>query len=234
MSERAQNPAAAQAKSPGRRAAAYWFSDGLPEAVFGLAYLTWGVLGMAWSLRLAGRWSRTAGVAASLAFFLLWAFDRKALDWLKARLTYPRTGYVRPPAEPKPPLPGENLSIMNAPPYDENVTWFRLATVFVFWQVQMLVDMFRQPWGVPVLMTAAAVVVYVLSRSEARPYSGWTVLPIAVAGVASAWLRMPADSRLYLPILIGGAWLLARGTWTMVHYLRAHPRPAAVEATSHE
>ena len=35
-----------QMESPGRRAAAYWFVDGLPEIAFGFALLTFGLFGV--------------------------------------------------------------------------------------------------------------------------------------------------------------------------------------------
>jgi len=223
-----------QPGSPGRRAAVYWFSDGLPELVFGAAFLAWGILGMVWRFNLPVRWTKIPMIAASLGFLLVFLFDRKILDWLKARLTYPRTGYVRPPAEPKPPQPGETMSLMNAPPYDENVTWFRLATVFVFFQATMLAGSYHGLRSVPVLMTAASVLVYALNLREPRSYAWWSVLPIAVAGWASAWVDVPAASREFLPILIGGAWLLSRGTWALVRYLRANPGHANLEPIAHE
>jgi hypothetical protein len=83
-------------------------------------------------------------------------------------------------------------------------------------------------------MTLAALMVYLLNRQEARPYSWWSVLPIAAAGWATLWLNVPARSQQFLPLLIGGAWLLLRGTWTLAHYLRAHPRPTAMEPAAHE
>jgi hypothetical protein len=160
--------------------------------------------------------------AALLGFMILFVWDRKILDRLKARLTYPRTGYVRPPAPPR----GSGK--------DENVTGFPWSTVWLFWVALTFVHFWDSQWMVPLLMAVVAAWIYAANRREARPYVWWSVLPIAVAGLASAWLDLSVKSREFLPILIGGAWLLARGTWTLVHYLRAHPRSAAMEATSHE
>jgi len=223
---------AEQGDSPGRRAAAYWFSDGLPECIFGAAYLVWGVLGIVWRLDLLVHWGRLPMLAGLLGFSLVLGFDRKILEWLKVRLTYPRTGYVRPPAYPEP--PGAVQTLMDAPPSDENVTSFHRFTVVVFFQAMILATMSREFWTVPVCMTIVAVLVYILNRREARQYPWWSVLPIALAGWLSLLVSLPLKIRPLLPILIGGAWLLSRGTWTLVHYLRAHTRPAAVEALSHE
>jgi len=233
MSEDTQNPAAGQADSAGRRAAAYWFSDGLPEIVLGLPYLIWGAAGLAWSLDIGSyRAFFAVTMVAMCGFFAVYFGDRKILDFLKARVTYPRTGYVRPPAIPESPSGGAT-GTANPKPRDRNVTLFRDSayTFFVAFAIVLWAD---GRWGVPVAMTIATVLIYVLSRHEARPYSWWTVSPIALAGWATACLDLPPKSRQFLPLLIGGAWLLARGTWTLIRYLRAHPRPAPLEPLSHE
>lgn len=111
---------------------------------------------------------------------------------------------------------------------------FGYVTVWLFWVALTFVHFWDSRWMVPLLMTIVAVLVYAANRRVARPYAWWGVLPIAVAGLACAWVDVPVKSREFLPILIGGAWLLSRGTWTLARYLRAHPRCAAVEATSHE
>jgi hypothetical protein len=227
MSEDIQDPAAGRADSPGRRAAAYWFSDGLPEIVFGLVSLILGVLGMAWGFQTANVWAFAAAMAALCGFLALLWWDRKILDFLKARVTYPRTGYVRPPADPKPPF-GGMVGIPNPRPYDRNEADFR-GPAIVFFSAMVVAPMANGRWIVPVLMTIAAVLVYAFNRREALPYSWRSVLPIAVAGWASAWLDLPDASRHFLPILIGGGWLLSRGVWTLARYLRAHPRYTAIE-----
>ena len=40
----------------GRRAAAYWFIDGLPEIFFGILYLVWGFIGLVWGFYLGNPW----------------------------------------------------------------------------------------------------------------------------------------------------------------------------------
>jgi hypothetical protein len=207
---------AGQPDSPGRRAAAYWFSDGLPETAFGVAYLVFGGLGVVSRLRTPDHWMELTVGAALLGFMILLHGSPKILDSLKARLTYPRTGYVRPPGG------------------DQCAYRFGVVTVWMFFVAMTWVHFWDSRWMVPVLMTIVAVLVYALNRREARPYSWWSVLPLVIAGLASARLDLPPKCRQFLPILIGGAWLLSRGTWTLVHYLRAHPRDAAVEAISHE
>ena len=215
--------------SAGRRAAAYWFIDGLPDLAFGLAYLAvgtagvirgfdWGNRGLKWSLAIT--W---------LVFVLMFLRDRKVLDFFKARLTYPRTGYVRPPAEPWGESAVQRLIVAKAPA-DENVSSFRVRTVLVFYVAMQLVWTFEgASWTVPIFMALVALVVYAWNLSDARPYSWWAVLPIAFAGLVSASIDLPAKSRRFLPLVIGGLWLLAQGGWTLARYLRAHPRRRVLE-----
>ncbi len=83
----------------GQRAAAYWFSDGLPELLFGFALAACGAVGLAWIVYLPNELMRVAFGLTLLGLIALSIWDRKVLDALKARLTYPRTGYAQPPAD---------------------------------------------------------------------------------------------------------------------------------------
>ena len=214
--------------TPGRRAAAYWFIDGLPEILFGIVYLVWGIIGMAWGFHLALLATNQVTLAVTLAFLLLWWKDQAILDYLKTRLTYPRTGYVRPPAEPAPQRPVIWVRLGPAPPLDSNVTSFRTRTAFVFFLASRLVPPYplaAARWSVPIVMAVAAVVVYASNRREGHPYSWQSTLAIALAGLLSAGLEVPPIGRQYIPLLIGGAWLLAHGIPTLVRYLRTYPAP---------
>src|SRR5450755_151473 len=81
----------------GQRAWRYWFADGLPTLVAGLCSLSFG-----FSTLYAGQRAETPlSVAVSLAGLGLYGAvlfrHREIVEWLKTRVTYPRTGYVRPP-----------------------------------------------------------------------------------------------------------------------------------------
>lgn len=90
-----KSPAAVQ-----QRAWNYWFEDGLPALVGGLGCFFFGL---------------SFVFDHSLVRFLLFALycvillrHRVIIEWLKTRLTYPRTGYVTPPRSSQdelPPLP---------------------------------------------------------------------------------------------------------------------------------
>jgi hypothetical protein len=81
----------------GQRAWRYWFADGLPTMVAGLCSLSFG-FSMLYSRQRA---ETPLSVAVSLAALGLYGAillrHREIVEWLKTRVTYPRTGYVRPP-----------------------------------------------------------------------------------------------------------------------------------------
>ena len=77
----------------------------------------------------------------------------------------------------------------------------------------------------PIVMAVVAVAVYWWNRREPHPYSWQSALAIALAGLLSAGLEVPPKSRQFIPLLIGGVWLLAHGVPTLVRYLRTYPAP---------
>lgn len=82
-----------------RRTRRYWMVDGLPELLMGSLFLLAGVLQLVSLLAP----SNIAGFAMLLVPLLMMVgtlFGRRVLHAVKARLTYPRTGYVEYP-QPK-------------------------------------------------------------------------------------------------------------------------------------
>lgn len=77
----------------------YWFFDGLPNLMAGiLCLLLSGTFILVFRYRHTHNWIVFAAVAAGLgAFMVLWLRLRQTLEWLKARTTYRRTGYVPSP-----------------------------------------------------------------------------------------------------------------------------------------
>jgi hypothetical protein len=217
---------AAPTDSPGRRAATYWFVDGLPEIAFGLALFILGVWGVALGVLYWRNWWMLVGFTlAYLLLIVMLIMHRRFLDFLKARITYPRTGYVRPPVD----FPSKSDSLDKihtlGMAVDENVSSFRAHTVFLFVFGYVFLQFLEVRWSLPLVMTAIAAAVYFWNRDDVRPYSWRAVLPIALAGFIAAGLDLKAVARWSVPLVIGGAWLLGIGTWTLVHYLRAHPKP---------
>ena len=228
--------------SPGRRAAAYWFLDGLPDILFGTTLLFSGALGLALCIfvRPSYAWPDFLVICAGVLLFS-WK-GRAFLEFLKSRVTYPRTGYVRPPQDypdrpldtedqiwfgPEPPI---TLSV-NGPPPDENVIHFNARTLWVvFWWCYISLALHPwMPWFPPLLMPALAAALYLCNRRSERPYRWWPVLILALCGPALMLLKAgPRLEPLLLPML-AGAWLVADGASAFARYLRSNPSPQAAE-----
>jgi hypothetical protein len=229
------NKTAVQNDSPGRRAAAYWFMDGLPEILFGLLLLIPIALALAArELRWQNRWLSAGFFAAYVFFYLLgyaiWFLYRPVLNYIKARITYPRTGYARPPDD----FPDKRhphykiLTLGTVSPADDNVSSFVSHTVPLICSGVFFMGFLKSThWGLPLVTSGIAAGIYFLNRNGVRPYSWCAVLPIALAGLIAATFNLEPEKRWFMPLIICGAWLLGIGTWTLVRYLRAHPKPDA-------
>jgi hypothetical protein len=221
--------------SYGRRAASYWFIDGLPELLFGLTVVLFSFLGLLFRIDAPTRWMRP-GLRVqpdSWIFFgglaLYYYLERRVLDILKSRVTYPRTGYVNPPEEREGKV--ETLVVLNlrpTPPLKENVTSFRLRTVWpvltfawLFWLNGNLLDR----WLAPSLMPAIAITLYLANRKSDHPYSWRSLLILGLTGPALFLINVPAYYQQPLPALLVGGWLSGRGVLTLIHYLHSNPYP---------
>jgi hypothetical protein len=221
------------AASYGRRAASYWFVDGLPEILFGLALVTMAALLFLWRMYVPKFWRGFDLLIVAVGFLLYYRMERSILDFLKSLVTYPRTGYVQPPEESEGRVRTlTTLSLRPDPPAQENVTFFRRRTVMlIFWfcYVFVIIGNPGGRWVVPVLMPALAVALYVVNRRSEHPYRWWSTLILGLTGLVFLLVDVPVPLQRPLPLLLAGCWLLAQGACTLVHYLRANPFPRAAE-----
>jgi hypothetical protein len=214
---------------PGRRAAAYWFIDGFPELVAGIGLVTLGG-GAVWLHQFHPRsWPvRAAFLAVGLVSLLIvFGCHRAITMFLKSRVTFPRTGYVRPPSDWEEVSGREtviSLGLGEQRPPDQNVTRFRSSTIGVVICGQILAGVVGKPIGIPIAMSPVAVLLYVLHRESERPYHWASVLSLPLAGVGAMCLRMGQDAIPWAAVFIGGAWLAAQGAWTLLGYMRRHPK----------
>jgi hypothetical protein len=229
-----KNNTSVQIDSLGRRAAAYWFADGLPEVLFGFLFLIPGMLVLVieeFHIRIEKQngWTGWTGIFVGLLGWSIWLIHRPILNFLKARITCPRTGYVHPPVDfPVRGRDSPDLKILTpgtSRPSDDNVSSFASHTIpWMCSGVFFMGFLYTTNWGIPVVMSAIAAGIYFLNRGGVRPYSWLSVLPVAVAGFIASALDLKPNLRVYVPMLICGIWLLVIGTRTLVGYLRANPK----------
>ena len=96
----------------------YWFDDGLPMLVGG-ATILFVSLFLIFSRRKSPL-SITAAIVAGLLYIAFLFGSRKIIEWLKTRITYPRTGYARAPyfTESNPGTPVDFVSLSLLPDFD--------------------------------------------------------------------------------------------------------------------
>ncbi len=66
--------------SPGRRAAQYWFIDGLPELIFGVAMVSLAAVTIAYRT-LDLDWLKSFAIAVYVLFLVLFIWDRRIIGW---------------------------------------------------------------------------------------------------------------------------------------------------------
>ena len=223
--------------TPSRRAAAYWFIDGLPEIVAGLVFVALGG-GLLWFHQIQPHsWSvRAAFLALGLmSLSVIFVYDRSITLLLKSHVTFPRTGYVRPPSDWEQISQRETIMSLglegNRRVPDQNVTNFRGSTVGVVILRGLLQALIAKPIGLPIAMSAVAVLLYALHRKGERPYHWASVLPLPAAGLGAMFLNLGQDDNAWAAVLIGGVWLSAQGAWRLLGYLRRHPNCEPVESS---
>jgi hypothetical protein len=210
--------------NPGKRAAAYWFEDGLPEILAGLVTLGFWLLILVRE-RIEGIIIGTFIWSGGFTVLLIVLFRNwKILDSIKARLTYPRTGYVSPPADP--PKPQAVLTLFSRPTANRNVSNFK-AMLFMAIAIGgdfYSVSNFR--WGLAVSMLIISLLMLLLTFRDVHKYTWLSVLPIILAGIFVEVLILPGTARRSMPCLILGGWFILRGLWLLVRFLRMHPHAA--------
>jgi hypothetical protein len=216
--------------SAGRRAADYWFIDGLPESVFGIGIALWSITGLVWKAYVHTSWMAALLIILSVGLFSLFIWPLPIIGSIKSKITYPRTGYVQPPADP---APDANLLIsLNLNPLkrlkNENVTLFRSQVVLLMQGAYISFNL-HTAWA-PAISTA--VVALLLALFRRRPYyqfSWASLMVLALLGLMVPLTDPPEAGRGFLASVCSGVWLAAIGLIKLVRYLRAHPHVAEAQ-----
>lgn len=226
-------PAASPISEAERRARRYWFVDGLPQILGGLAQLIFA--GVLWFWMSPG-WS-IVDVAIGFVLLLfslsLTRADRTILGWIKSRITYPRTGYAAVP--PSPPseydpgfLPPTHLMQLhlNTPNQEtasdlrrERLSWIRYwfwsmalaVPVILLWQVQ-------SPWICFLAAGMISLPFWLAGESEKEIH--W-IMAIGIPLLGLCMSLFPIDRRHRIAELVAGLGVLAilTGAVELIRYL---------------
>jgi len=159
---------------------------------------------------------------------------------VKSWLTYPRAGYASPPGDTAPdqdPIvglfgtgkPSPILSLRIQPPQKTNVSNFKNRIFITMGIVGFLSPLCRERWAIALIMLVIALLLLLLTRKDAYAYSWVSVLPVVVAGILVVILDIPTNIRPVTPMLILTGWLVIRGIWLLVRFLRTHPSSGEFE-----
>lgn len=216
-----------------RRARDYWDIDGLPALLAGAATVSYGVLWLPTDNHLPRWW----GVALVLGLFalLLLSESKRALEWLKSRITYPRTGYVAPPqadtASERDPY--TIMSIMKEPEAQEllaplegrasrrafEFSDFPVFTLLLLWWL------FSFNSWIASLSCLATALWFWWKNKEDPPW--FEIAGAAIAGLLSAILTVSDRRRFCIVLIVFGASGMVKGATLLISYLRQHPAQQA-------
>ena len=188
-----------------QKARRYWYVDGLAEIFIGLLLAVTGLMVLAMELLPPGSWQRLTLVAGMMVIILGGAWlGGRMVKAVKARITYPRTGYVsyRKPSHQK---RQRNFLIM----IPIAVIW---TTVVVIFGKGLIA------WAPLIEGLVLAILLWVAGNGLLRFYL-LAGLSLAVGGIL-AYLRIGENVGQMTFNSIMGLSLAVSGTLTLIHYLR--------------
>ncbi|HME11644.1 MAG TPA: hypothetical protein VKF79_02190 [Candidatus Acidoferrum sp.] len=225
--------------NPKLRALSYWFVDGLP-------ILLQGALSLLIAAEILGNGTfthTTLGRAVSLAAVILYCVvavrQRTILEWLKERITYPRTGYVTPPFLNEDAATALNLTTLslNEDPSlaaekarirRQNSTrlWLSAAGVLAACFAVLLIS---NPWICTAAGLAMGLATWLICRETRQPLwiiiAGYPVFGFCMSTFLAGSIAQH-DRAAYF-VGAGGVLFILDGLVTLGRYLRQNPLPGA-------
>lgn len=208
------------------RAWNYWFVDGLFNILSGM-----GCLLVAASFEIDKRRSTLNFVIAACCYFLFLAImlrREQILDWLKSRLTYPRTGYVPYPYKPSTGLTELRIDDPELEtPLDvrrarRNRAVRSLPGIIALGVALTLLVVVNTPW---VCLVAAALYGLAFGSMTDRgiKHSLTIMLGMSFVGFVMSLLRVGGFQRFDLLTAGAGLVLMTDGMVTLIRYLHRNP-----------
>jgi len=223
-----------------QRAWRYWFDDGLPNLVAGIGCLSFGAF-------LAYDRSENATlltIAVCFAGLILYSavilFPRQIVEWLKSRITYPRTGYANPisPGESGLEVAQRMGILAQTPPRHVDIQQSEklrrkralLTSAFVC-AAGIGMVFIHSRWASALAGVLIALALGFWGRKVYRVT--WLVAGgFALIGLLLSALRDDQDGgtdRMAYFLLAAGGLLILNGTLALLRHLRANPRPSQIE-----
>lgn len=215
-----------------RRARDYWDIDGLPALLAGAATVSLGVISLPRESHL--HWWDVGLTFALLALYFL-AESKGTIEWLKSRITYPRTGYVAPPKETPYSKrdPYTIISITKEPegeelraPVEGRASRKALEFSDSPFLLLLLLWWFFSFNGLLASLACLAIALRFWWTNKKDP-PWFEIAGAAIAGLLSAILTVSDRRRFCIVLIVFGASGMAKGATLLIRYLLQHPAPQA-------
>jgi len=210
------------------RAWRYWFADGFTNLLVGT-----GILLMSYCLLDPPRWppKPLPFAAWALALFLYVSSmvrHRQIVEWLKARMTYPRTGYVQPPQDCPEGIPGLSLrGASTRSPEAAQLYSSRRQTTYLMLGLTIVAAIamvaIHQRW----VWTAAGLIVGIAMAIARRQYRMTWIVPVGfpIVGLLTT-LYVTSREKSPAVFLVGwGVLFVLDGGSALIRYLLQNPAP---------
>jgi hypothetical protein len=217
-----------------KRSWSYWFADGLPQLLIGISAILFGFYFIS-MMTSASTGLVVLSFVAFGAYLLIQVRAPQILEWLKARITYPRTGYAASPyfATKKSVYCDANLNLTpvqdpNAPAIAEikrvrRARNLRLSRTYILMALASLGLWFvHAPWICTLTGVVMGIILWMGTRTD-KSVSLLVILGFPVVGFSVGALQLPPHVRVGSFILGVGLLFLLDGLVSLVLYLRRNP-----------
>jgi uncharacterized membrane protein len=224
-----------------KRSWSYWFADGLPQLLIGISAMLFGFYFISMTTP-ASTVLVVLSFAAFGAYLLIQIRAPQILEWLKARITYPRTGYAASPyfatkksvycdanlnltpvQDPKAPAIAEIKSLRRA----RNR---RLSRTYILMALASLGLWFVHALGICTLTGVVMGIILWMGTRADRSVSLLVILGFPIVGFSVGALQIAPHVRVGSFILGVGLLFLLDGFMSLLLYLRRHPVASAPQA----
>jgi hypothetical protein len=225
-----------------KRSWTYWFIDGSPQLLIGLAALLFGVYLISSASSAANAALSILALVSLCLYLLILLRATQILEWLKARITYPRTGYTATPyfADRDSFADTSNLNLASAqngdPSAMEELRLARAArsrrlllTYILIIGGSFALGMIHAPWICALIGIVTGAALWLATRQEAH-FSWIIVLGFPLLGFYLTTLEVAPRARIGYFDLGAGFLFLLEGVVTLLIFLRRNP--AVAERTS--
>lgn len=196
-----------------RRARNYWDIDGLPAFMAGATPFLLGVFSL-----YTGK-NSVWDILWVWFVLSLWFDSKDIVEWLKGRITYPRTGYVAPPEAAPEHDPYTIISVIKEPVAPIVGRASRRAIGILNFPLLLFVLLFDDYGWIVCLACLASALIFWYRNQDDPPW--FEIAGSAIAGL----VILPVDSHRTFGVflLVFGATGMVKGATLFISYLRQHP-----------